>query len=784
MFTDHKELSIITSDTQNNRINEIIKAEQIELLYKQLPFGLAGEFIVSIFLCSALWEVTKHNILMSWFMLTCISVLMRSSLVYFFQNNIINLSYKLWLSLFIIGILFTGSTWGYVGGFLIPEKGIAYQSFVVFMVLGVSAAANNLYSPILSVYILFLIISFTPFSIWLFTKGDIYILLGFSSFIYVAILLITAHKANALLLSSLILRFDNNNLDAVTKLLEQKIAERTDKLNQALAVTRSTLESTTDGILVVNLNDKIEFYNQKFLSMWKFDDETIKKLNDKNAIDFVKNQLVEPEKFVSRIQYLYANPDQNSFDELHFKDRRIFERYSMPNRLGNKIIGRVWSFRDVTERKKMELKITHQATHDILTDLPNRTLLNDRIIQAINYSKRFHTNLVVTFIDVDHFKYINDSLGHHAGDIALKEIASRLKNCIRESDTLARFGGDEFVILFLNDKFEEIHSVINKIHNAIGQTITIHNQKLAITVSIGVSIYPRDGRTPSTLLKNADIAMYMAKNNGRNYYHLFDKTMHIKTKREMIIHNYLRNALQKNECTLAFQPILNLKTKKIVAVEALMRWFHPELGEVNPEEFIAIAEKTGLIIQLGEWVLRQACLQIKTWNDKGLPPIRIAVNVSGTQINRKNFIDLIKNILTEFALDPKILEIEITESAIMTNAQHVISSLQELNSLGISISIDDFGTGYSSFSYLKDLPTTKLKIDKSFVKNCAKNNKNASIIGAIITMARQLNLRVLSEGVETIEQENVLIKFNCDEVQGYLYSQAAPPEKIEAMLGH
>lgn len=767
---------------ENTTASEIIKAEQVELLYKQLPAGLAGEFVVSIILVAALWSLQPHFELIIWIIFTTFSILLRSTLVYCFLSNVFDFSYKMWLNLFFVGILFTGCTWSYVGGFLIPEEDIVHQSFVVIMILGVSAAANSLYSPIISVYILFLLFSIIPFSIWLFNQGGAYILLGFSSFIYIGILISAAYKNNALLLSSLLLRFKNNNLDSVKKLLEKKIAEHTEKLNQTLAITRSTLESTTDGILVVNLENKIQFYNKKFLDMWRFEEESFLLLDDKTAIDIAKNQLVEPEKFVERVNELYTNPDQNSFDELIFKDKRIFERYSMPNRVGNKIIGRVWSFRDVTDRKKMEQEIIHQANHDVLTELPNRQLLNDRIIQAINYSKRFHTILVVAFIDVDNFKYINDTFGHHTGDTALKEIAIRFKNCIRETDTLARFGGDEFVILALIDQYEDIRTVINKIFKSIGHSLTIHNLNITLTISIGISIYPKDGKTPSTLLRNADIAMYIAKNNGRNCYQLFDKTMHIRTKREMLIYSQLRNAIKKNECSLKYQPIFNLKTKKLIAVEALMRWSNPLLGTVTPDEFILIAERTGLIIQLGEWVLRQACQQIKAWHDKGLPQIKIAVNVSGMQIKRSNFIEVVKNILDYIKLDPTFLELEITESIIMSNAEEIISTLRELNLLGISISIDDFGTGYSSFSYLKDIPANKLKIDKSFIQYCASDPKNASIIKAIIALARQLNLMVLSEGVETREQEQVLIKYNCDEVQGFLYSQAVSAEIIESML--
>lgn len=769
---------------QDPVLSKKIKAQQIKLLYEQLPPALFGESVAATVLCIALWNKTNHYLLIGWLLFIYFgSAFWRSILVYLFKTKHSLLSHDNWLKFYVVGVFFTGAGWGIAGGGLMPPEGFVQQTFVMLMIFGVTAAANTLYSPILSVYTFFLIIALAPLSIWLLTHGGLYVLLGFLSFIYFAVLLSTAYYTNKLILSSLVLRFKNINLGSIKKLLEKKVAERTNELKESLAITKSAFESTADGILMVTLDNKIKFYNKKFLDMWGFTSEFIKTTDDEKAIQHVMNQLINPDEFVSRINDLYLNPNQDSFDELHFKDGRIFERYSKPHKLDHKIIGRVWTFRDITERRKMEKKIAYQANHDALTGLPNRTLLNDRIHQGITYAKRFHSNLIVMFIDLDNFKDINDNLGHGAGDILLQETALRLEECIRESDTVARFGGDEFVLLFLfkNGK-EEIKTIVNKIHDSLKTPIQIGGHEVVVTVSMGISIYPRDGQDPSTLLKNADVAMYKAKKKGRNYYQLYDKSMNIHSKKRMIIQNQLRGAIEKNEFFLFYQPIFDLKTNKVISVEALLRWQHPEIGLIFPNEIIPIAEETGFIIQLGEWVMRQACLQNKMWQNQGLRPIVVAVNVSGVQLNRPNFVETVRNILSDSQLDPQYLELELTESAIMSNTKEIIKRLADLKNLGVQIAIDDFGTGYSSFSYLKNFPANKLKIDKSFVQDCTINPNDRSIINAIITMGHHMNLSVLAEGVETESQLRLLQESHCDEMQGFLYGRPTNSDEINELL--
>lgn len=764
-------------------LDEKIHIEQISLLYEHLPFALVGEAIVATFLCIALWGVLDHKLLISWLISVYLGcTLCRCITVYFFNVRKTALSYPGWLNIFTLGVFISGLTWGFAGGFLIPNEGMVYQTFVVFMLFGITAAANSIYSAKWGIYALFLITAISPFVIWLFLQGGVYILLGFSSFIYIGVMLSTSYYTNKLLYSSLALRFKNIDLDVMQKLLEKKITDRTYELKESLALTKSILESTVDGILVVNLDSKIQYYNQKFLTMWGFTEELIKSSDDSSLINFVKSQIVNYGEFVERIDYLYLHPEQSSFDEIQFKDGKVFERYSTGNKLDNTIIGRVWSFRDVTERKKMEQEIAFQANHDSLTGLPNRMLLNDRIYQAIAYAKRFQTSLTILFIDVDNFKYINDTKGHGAGDKLLKEIATRLKGCLRENDTIARFGGDEFVILVLTKIHDEIMKVIEKIYKCVSCPIKMGTMEVPVTISMGISIFPKDGVNPSQLLKNADLAMYKAKGLGRNSHQFYHKTLSVHSKKQMIMQSQLYNAVERNEFFLVYQPIVNLKTGEIISVEALIRWQNPKLGLINPNEFIPLAEKTGYIVELGEWVLRTACQQNKDWQNQGFLPIQIAVNVSGIQVTREHFIEMVDGILKETKLEPKFLEIELTESSIMGDTENIIPKLGQLKEMGVQISIDDFGTGYSSFSYLKDFPVNKLKIDKSFVQDCTRNVNDSSIIKAIITMGHQLNLVVLAEGVETEEQLLLLQQSTCDEIQGYLYSHPKDAAHIEKLL--
>lgn len=439
--------------------------------------------------------------------------------------------------------------------------------------------------------------------------------------------------------------------------------------------------------------------------------------------------------------------------------------------------------RDITERQRYEETIRHQAFHDALTGLPNRLLFKDRLTLAMAHAKRNGQMLSVLFLDLDRFKLINDTLGHAVGDQLLQSVAKRLTDCVREDDTVARLGGDEFTLLLPEiTQAENAAKVAHKILEAIRQPLNIGAHELYITTSIGIVLYPTDGEDAETLLKNADTAMYRAKEKGRNNCQLYTPAMNAKAFERLAMENNLRRALEREEFVIHYQPKFNINTGKIIGMEALVRWQTPDRGLVLPGEFIPIAEETGLIVPIGEWVLRTACAQNKAWQDAGFLPVRVAVNLSARQFQLQNLVETVSRVLKETGLDPHWLELEITETVAMQNAEYATRMLQELKDMGIQLSIDDFGTGYSSLSYLKRFPINKLKIDKSFVSEIGIEQDNAAIASTIIVLGQSLNLGLVAEGVETEEQFDFLRQHQCDEMQGYLFGKPMSAGEFETLL--
>jgi len=435
-------------------------------------------------------------------------------------------------------------------------------------------------------------------------------------------------------------------------------------------------------------------------------------------------------------------------------------------------LGAVIVFSDITQRKIDEQELLFRATHDTLTGLPNRTLLLDRLNLAVASANRHNNKVAVIFIDLDNFKFINDALGHTVGDILLKMVATRFTHLMRTSDTLARIGGDEFVIILPDiEDMEEIPILLNRILQGISKPYYIEKHDLNVTCSIGVSLYPDNGSDAETLLKNADNAMYQAKDSGKNTFQHYAKSMHTQVRKRLDIENGLRQALLFKQFILEYQPKLDIKRNKIVGIEALVRWVHPKKGIIEPKDFISIAEDTGLIVPLSKWVLKTACAQNKAWQDEGLPPVCIAVNVSSRQFKDKNLFENIKETLLETGLDAKYLELELTETLAMSNPEEFIKILTQFRKLGVITSIDDFGTGYSSLNYLRQFPVNSLKIDQSFIKEIETNGGDVSIVKAIVSLGHSLNMNVLAEGVETKEQLLQLLDNDCDQVQGYYVSK-------------
>jgi len=434
---------------------------------------------------------------------------------------------------------------------------------------------------------------------------------------------------------------------------------------------------------------------------------------------------------------------------------------------------------DITERKCAEEQIQSLAYFDSLTGLPNRTLAKDRLTQALAAARRRRERIGLLYLDIDSFKIVNDCLGHSVGDELLQQIAQRLRLCAREEDTIARLGGDEFLIaLGPIDTYSDVAIVAERVARDLTPTFNLHGHSLTVTSSIGISIFPDHGEDAETLIKNADAAMYASKGRGRNTFSFFSEEMTTQAIERLQLGNSMRPALERNEFFLVFQPEFDLRTGKVSCWEALIRWKHPDLGLISPDKFIHVAESNGMIVPIGEWVLRTACLHARSWHDRG-NPIPVAVNVSAVQFRQAGFCDLVKDVLDQSGLDPEFLELEITESLLLATEDMRYEVLGRLKTLGVKLALDDFGTGFSSLSYLKQLPVSKLKIDRSFISDLQHNPSDEAITAAIIQMAKCLHLKVTAEGVENENQLRVLRAHGCDDVQGFLFSKPLRPDQMD-----
>jgi diguanylate cyclase (GGDEF)-like protein/PAS domain S-box-containing protein len=447
------------------------------------------------------------------------------------------------------------------------------------------------------------------------------------------------------------------------------------------------------------------------------------------------------------------------------------------------IIGTMGISHSITERRQAELRVQYMAFHDALTGLPNRVLLEDRLGQAIALASRNSKSVAVLMLDLDRFKNVNDSFGHHVGDRLLEAVSTRLRACLRESDAVARLGGDEFVIgIGMVSANPEIETVVRKVLATIDKPFQIEGHALQISASLGVSVYPADGENAEALLQFADAAMYEAKKKGRNTYCFFRPALTVATRRQEKLNSDLRQACARGEFVLHYQPIVSVSSECITGMEALLRWYHPEEGLISPSEFIPQLEELGLMVKVGNWVLKTACLQNVAWQKEGLPKVRAAVNVSSQQLYRGNLVDAVKRTLRETGLEPKWLELELTESLTLDDSETTIRITQDLKRIGVSLSLDDFGTGWSSLSYLRRFPFDRIKIDRSFMRDVASDLAAKTVVGGILSLGSNLGLDCIAEGVETRQQLDYLKRHKCAEVQGFLYSPALPGAECGALL--
>jgi len=576
-------------------------------------------------------------------------------------------------------------------------------------------------------------------------------------------------------------------LRAMRYAVERKVIEETLFTEKERA--QVTLDSIGDGVVCADIEGNITFLNlvAETLTGWSFLEVNGRPIAEVLRIINATTREVIPDPMErvmgdNRTEHL---PSDSMLVRRDDTEVPIEDSVSPIRNREREVIGAVIVFRDVSAARAMSEQIAHSAEHDFLTGLPNRLLLNDRVSQAIALGQRHSYQVAVLFLDLDGFKHINDSLGHAIGDKLLQSISERLVECIRAVDTVSRQGGDEFVMLLpAVENAQDAALAARRMLEAISEAHSIDNHELHVTASIGISVYPEDGLDVETLIQNADTAMYQAKENGRQSYQFFEAAMNVRAVERQSIEESLRRALERNEFALHYQPKINLRTRAITGAEALIRWTHPTRGAVSPAQFIPVAEDCGLILPIGEWVLREACTQAQAWVDAGLPEISMAVNVSAIQFQQEGFLQGVFDTLEETGFDPTCLEVEVTESALMKRAEITAVVLQMLRGGGVKVAIDDFGTGYSSLSYLRKFPLDALKIDQSFVRQITTTPDETTIVSAIISMAQSLKLRIVAEGVETAEELAFLEAHECEEAQGYYFSRPVPAAQFAALLAN
>ena len=566
--------------------------------------------------------------------------------------------------------------------------------------------------------------------------------------------------------------------------LEEQVTARTAELSQAEEKYRAIFEDAVVGIFQITPEGRPLNINRALAQMHGYDSPEQFLAEVPNMADqlFVNRERTRELKRRLDAEGVVRSAELEVYDKDRTKKWALVNMRVVRDADGN-ILLYEGTVEDVTDRKVAEARVQFLAYYDALTGLHNRTFLRQVLAKALASTRRQDQKTAVLFLDLDRFKIINDSLGHSFGDLLLQQVAERLKRCVREEDTVARVGGDEFlIVLAALESVTEATIAADRILNGIAAEFLIEDQRLNVTCSIGVSIFPEHGMDGETLIKNADAAMYCAKEKGRNTFQFFTEDMNIQVVERLTLENSLRLALQRKELFLVYQPQMEIASGMIVGVEALLRWQHPERGLVPPDKFIRVAESSGLIMPIGEWVLREACSQVRQWQDAGLLVVPVAVNVSAVQFRQGDFLTVIKKVLSETGLSPEYLELELTESTLLSNVNVMFPMLEELRTMGLKLAIDDFGTGYSSLSYLRQFPVSKLKIDRSFVQDVVLNSDDAAITAAIISMAKGLNLKVIAEGVETGAQMAFLRAHQCDEIQGYYFSRPLTADKVAEKL--
>lgn len=557
-----------------------------------------------------------------------------------------------------------------------------------------------------------------------------------------------------------------------------------EELEERIAELASTLESTADGVLVTDLAGRVRSFNHAFAALWDLPDALLRRRDEDALMRFMMRSVADPGSYLRRLASVDDAELAEACDTVVLLSGKVLQRVTVPHTSRGRVIGRVYSFRDISERLEAMRRIDTLSNSDALTGLPNRSVLADRCEFSIALAQRDGTPFSLIFANLDRFKHINDTLGHEFGDRVLMDVAERLKSCLRQVDTVGRLGGDEFVMLIHQADAHGAEIAARRILEAMQRPFAQGGRSFTLTCSLGIALYPGDGTSLDELVRRADSAMQEVKDAGRAGYRFHASTPRQQpagSRDTLRLDSAMRQALSNGHFRLHYQPQVDMASGNVLGAEALLRWRDPELGDVSPGEFIPVAERSGFIVAIGDWVLSQAVRQAAEWHAQGLRLI-VSVNVSAVQFHRAGFVDRVAQALREPGLTPGLLELELTESILIQDAQEAMVRLQALSQLGVKLAIDDFGTGYSSLGYLKRFPIDRLKIDRSFVRGLPSDESDAGIVNAIVNLGRALHLEIVAEGVETEDQRAFLARTGCEQYQGFLFAPALDSASFEARI--
>jgi diguanylate cyclase (GGDEF)-like protein/PAS domain S-box-containing protein len=758
-------------------MQKLFEYERVKYLYNAVPVIIGIHFISMLLFALIMWQYVDNYTLVVWVITMVVVILFRIYHYILYSNTSeeeLQQNSRVWLHRYYTYILIGGGLWGSTALLLFPQGELLYQMVVVLFILGLTATALGIISASWYLVIAYALLSFAPLIIRLSWMQDpIYQTLAYIVTVLGILMIFTAKHFGGV-------------IDAVIQ-NKQALSQTMDELANEKNRFSLLLDNAPIGIFYYDQELRITDLNKRLESILQLDHRESLIGYDLNT---VADRRILPalQNIIDKKEGHYEGPFYSSIAERSM----YIELRTVPITDTNEnVTGAICFFKDLTTEMEAKEAIEQNAFYDPLTKLPNRVLFSDRILLAIEQSKRHRFRCAVLFIDLDHFKQVNDNLGHYIGDQLLYKVSQRLLERVRSEDTVARIGGDEFLVLLNGLSYDEEEAervaidVANDLINAVRGEYRVEEHDIIISASIGVHIFSgQSGENPATIIKYADIAMYQAKRTGRNRAERYHEDFENTQQELLAMEKELRRALDEEEFEVYYQPKVSVKTKRIEQVEALIRWDHPERGLLMPDQFIAFAEACGLILRIGEWVMQQSMRQMKRWQNDGaaLSIKSVAINVSTPQFEQPDFVDNVKKLIEKTKVSPSSIEFELTESVMLDNSLGAIDKIRELEEFGIHIALDDFGTGYSSLSYLKHLPISIIKIDRSFISDLKYSQNSFMIVKTIISIAKNLNLTVIAEGVETEEELKILQELDCDYYQGFLCEKAVPAPELETLL--